>query len=147
MLLELERTVLAKPLLGIVEEALVGEISRLLAPVRRNLLLRDLDLLGLDLESDVLPALAVIRPVAQHALVRDDSESEEIHHKAVILLEHDLRRHVARRAAHLFCQARGVISLHAGDAKVGDVQVAAAVEQQVLWFDIAVDDLSGVHEL
>jgi len=60
------------------------------------------DLLGKDVVSDLLPVLAVVGALAEHAFVGDHTHGEVIDSDAVILPAHDLRRHVAWRPRRVF---------------------------------------------
>ena len=62
---------------------------------------------------------------AEHELVGDDAEGEVVGFKGVVLFQDDLRGHVAGGAAGL---GGVVVFAEAGDAEVGEAQVAAAFE-------------------
>jgi hypothetical protein len=62
----------------------------------------------------------------------------------VVLPAHDLGRHIARRPRRLL---RVVGTPLARDAEVGDAQVPALFEDQVLGLDVSVEDAVAVDEL
>jgi hypothetical protein len=62
----------------------------------------------------------------------------------MILATHDLRRHVAGRSRGFFRIVRTDL---AGDAEIGDPQVAVLLEDKVLWLYVTMDDAVLVDEL
>ena len=81
---------------------------------------------------------------SEDRLEDDDAQGEVIDGDSVVLAAHDLWRHVAGGATGVFL-VFGVPD--AGDAEVGDEEVALAVEDEVLGFDVAVDDAVVVDVL
>jgi len=142
-----------QPVLGLALDQAVNEVRALDAPTRGNLISFYLDLLRQDVVSDFLPAFSHVRPLnhqfhftytAHHAFEGDDSNCEIVNSDSVVLAAHDLGRHVARGAAGLL----GVVRVpNAGDAEVGDPDVAALVEHQIFWLDVPVEDALVVHVL
>ncbi len=79
-----------------------------------------------------------------HAFISNNTNSKIVHAHAMVLPAHDLRRHVARRAAGLL----GVVGApDPSDAEVRQPQVAMGVEDQVLRLDVTVQDASLVDVL
>ena len=76
----------------------VDKIGSIGGPVLRNFILVDLDLFGKDMVTNLLPVLAVVGSLAEHALIGDDAHGEVVDGHAVVLAAHDLRSHIARRA-------------------------------------------------
>lgn len=62
----------------------------------------------------------------------------------MILTTHDLWRHISRCSACI-CVIVGLDC--AGDTQVGDPEIPLIVENQVFWFDIAVNDVVKVEKL
>ena len=82
-------------------QALVDEISRSFIPACGDVGLLDGDLAEEDLISNVLPRAPFIGTLSHHALVGDNAHGEVIRRQPVVLPAHDLRRHIAWRAAGL----------------------------------------------
>ena len=76
----------------------VDKISSICRPVLRNFVLMDFDLFRKDMVTNLLPVLAMVRPLAEHTLIRNDSHCEVVDSHAVILAAHDLGSHIAGRA-------------------------------------------------
>ncbi len=134
---------------------LVDEVGRLDAPAARHLVALDLDLLGEDVVSDLLARLAHVGPPTEHALEGDHADREVVHSHPVVLTAHNFGCHVARRP-------RGVLGVVgsplAGDPKVRNADVPCGgvkeililtifFEDEVLWLNIAVDDILVVDVL
>ena len=81
---------------------------------------------------------------SHHALVRDYTESEVVDSEAVVLAAHYFWRHVARSAARVLV----VLSLlKARDAEVSHTQVAMLVKDQILRFNVSMDNTLRVNVL
>jgi hypothetical protein len=138
VVLDLGRARVTESILGLALDHLVDEVGGLDAPTRRYVLHLYLDLLGHNVLADLLPALAHVRPLAVHALVRHDTDGKVINCLRVVEAEHDLGRHVARRAG---CVGGVLRAPDARNTEVGDAQVAVVVDDEVLGLDVAVQDL------
>ena len=64
----------------------------------------------------------------------------------MIVLAHDLRRHVARSTARLIAVVH-VGNLLAGNAKVGQLEISGDIEDQILRLDVTMDDIGAMHQL
>ena len=115
----------------------VDKISSICRPVLRNFVLMDLDLFRKDMVTNLLPVLAMVRPLAEHTLIGDDSHCEVINGHAVILAAHDLRSHISGRA-------RGVLGVlrvpQTCNTQICDPQVTILVKDKVLRLDITMQD-------
>lgn len=127
-----------EPILWFTLDHLVDEVGSLDAPASRYVLHLDLDLLRHDVLTDLLPALAHVRPLSVHALVGHDTNSEVVDGLRVVEAQHHLGRHVARRARRV---GRVLRSPDARDTEVGDPQIAIVVDDEVLGLDVTVQDL------
>ena len=115
----------------------VDKISSICRPVLRNFILMDLDLFRKDMVTNLLPVLAMVWPLAEHAFVSDDSHREVVDGHTVVLAAHDLGSHIAGRAR---CVLRVLRIPQTCNTQIRDPQVAILVEDQVLWLDITMQD-------
>lgn len=74
----------------------IDEVSRLDGPSPRDFVRVDLDLLGENVVTDLLPVLAMVGSFAKHAFVSYHAHGEVIDCNAVILSAHNLGCHVSR---------------------------------------------------
>ena len=115
----------------------VDEVSGIGRPILRNFILMDLDLFREYVITDLLPILAMVGSLAEHALICNDTHGEVVNGYTVILAAHNLWSHVAGRA-------RGVLRVlgvpQACNTQICDPQVAVLVKDQVLGLDITVQD-------
>jgi hypothetical protein len=95
-----------------------------------------------DLAHDRLGVVAVVRGLQRQQLV--ERHAERIDVGAVVhghpLGQGLLRTHVADRADQVAGHGHAGVTLHAGQAEVGDPQLAAPVDEQVGRLDVAMDD-------
>ena len=97
----------------------------------------DLDLFRKDMVTNLLPILAMIRPLAEHTLVGDDSHCEVVNGHSVILAAHDLWSHISGRARGIL----GVLRVpQTCNTQICDPQVAILVKDKVLRLDITMQD-------
>ena len=97
----------------------------------------DLDLFRKDMVTNLLPVLAMVRSLAEHTLIGDDSHGEVVDSHTVVLAAHDLGSHIAGRARCVL----GVLGVpQASNTQIRDPQVAILVKDQVLRFDIPMQD-------
>ena len=115
----------------------VDKISSICRPVLRNFVLMDLDLFRQDMVTDLLPVLAMVRSLAEHTLISDDSHREVVDGYTVILSAHNFRSHIARRAR---CVLRVLRVPQTCNTQIRDPQVAILVKYQVLRLDITMQD-------
>ena len=101
MSLQLVSPVVSEPVRRFSTDALVDEISSLDRPVFRHNFTGDFCLISQDGVPDLFPVPTVVGPPTQHTLVSDDADRVEVNRIAVVHSEHDLRRHIARRATQL----------------------------------------------
>ena len=74
----------------------------------------------------------------------DDSDAEHVHIGALVLLSLlDFRCHVGHGAA---VRLQSVDVLVAGEAEVSQLEVEVVVDEDVLEFQVPVDDFAAVHE-
>lgn len=88
--------IVTKSMISLASQAFVDEVGGVYTPAIGQL---TLPYLGLSLEDSVpniATALALIRPAAKHALPRYDTNGEVVCRDSVIVLAHDLRRHITR---------------------------------------------------
>ncbi len=102
-------------------------------------------LLVQDLVDEGGDGVALEGPLAREHLVDHDAEREDVA-AAVEILAFDLfGRQVLRAAHHRAGHGQlGALAGHLGDAEVGDLHPAGAVEQDVAGLDVAVDDALAV---
>lgn len=99
--------------------------------------------------ANLLPRPTNVRSAAKHALVGDDSNGEVVSQVGVVLSVHDFGGHVPRSAR---CVLRVLIALDTRDSKVSDAEVAVALNDEVLWLNVAVnyvffvDIFQALHE-
>ena len=115
----------------------VDKISSICRPVLRNFILMDFDLFRKDMITNLFSVLAMVRPLAEHTLIGDDSHSEVVDGYTVVLAAHDLGSHIAGRAR---CVLRVLRIPQTCNTQIRDPQVAILVEDQVLWLDITMQD-------
>ena len=77
---------------------LVYEVSGFPAPSLWYSALFNLHLFAQNVVSDFFPVFPAIWPFAQHTLVGDDTDCEEVHRNTVVLATHYFGSHVAGRA-------------------------------------------------
>ena len=87
--------------------------------------------------TNLLPVLAMVRSLAEHTLIGDDSHSEVVDGYTVVLAAHDLGGHIAGRAR---CVLRVLRIPQTCNTQISDPQVAILVEDQVFWLDITMQD-------
>ena len=97
----------------------------------------DLDLFRKDMVTDLLPVLAMVRSLAEHTLISDDSHREVVDGYTVILAAHDLGSHIAGRAR---CVLRVLRVPQTCNTQIRDPQVTILVKYQVLRLDITMQD-------
>ena len=115
----------------------VDEISSLEGPAVGDLVLVNLDLLREDVVSDLLTVFAMVRPLAEHALIGNDTHGEVVNCHTMILSAHNLRRHIPGRSRSVF----GVLGIPAtSNTQISHSQIALLVENEVLWLDITVQN-------
>merc|ERR1719491_2758369 len=119
-------------------EQLAHQVARMRLEVTR-----ELELALQDLLVDTEGVLVVKRRVPGQHLVDEDAQCPPIDALAVAFALDDLGREVLGRAAE---GPRPVLYL-LGEAKIGDLEVAGEVEQQVLGLEIAVDNAVVVQRL
>ena len=85
--------------------------------------------------SDFLAIFALVWPLTVHAFVGYDAHGEVVDGDAVVLATHDLGGHVAGCAGRVLRVFR---IPDAGNAQVGDAQVAIFVENQIFRLDVPV---------
>jgi len=73
---------------------LINKVSSLEGPALRNIISLNLYLLGKDVVSDFLPALADVGPLGEHAFEGNHAEGEVIRLDSVVLATHDFGGHV-----------------------------------------------------
>lgn len=93
--------IIAESIFGLPAEALVDEVGGLEAPAVGHARLTDLLLLAQNVVAYFSPRLAHVGSTAKHALPRNDADGEVVGRDSVIVLAHDLGRHVTRRPARL----------------------------------------------
>lgn len=81
--------------------------------------------------------LAAERSFAEEELVRDHAERPPIDRGEVTTLRQHFRSHVSHRSGH--ARQRPALGEVHGDVEVGQMRVPLLVEQDVVWFEIAVD--------
>lgn len=144
MILDFVTATVAQSILRLSLDHFVDEVGGLDPPADRYFLLLNMDLLRENVVPDVLPRLAHVRPLPEHALVGEDADGEVVDGVRVILPAHYFRRHVPRRAGSVL---RVLLPPVASDAEVGDAQVALVVDNEVLRLDITMYDLLFVAVL
>ena len=102
MLLDLCNSIAAQAFNGLSLDKLIYKVNSRCGPSVRRLALTDKYLLFKNFVSNLTPVTAVVRPLAEHALVCNYSNCIEIHSYPVGLLAHHLRSHIARSPARLF---------------------------------------------
>lgn len=125
MPLDLLRSIQAQPINRFPLDQPISEISSLLAPSLRYILLPDLDLLTKYLVPNILPASAQIGSPAHHTFISNDSYCIVIDSYTMVLLTHDFWSHVPRgtRGVHIVLWFPDP-----GDPEVSDTYVATVVE-------------------
>lgn len=124
--------------------AFIDEVCSLDRPTRRHVSSLNLNLFAENLFSDLSPVLPDIRSSPHHALVSDDSDSKVVGDKSVVLPAHYFGSHVSGSARRLAC----VVRRHEPrDSEVSQPKVSLAVENQILRFDITMNDVSSVDRL
>ena len=143
----------ADAVFGFSDEELVDEVDALPGEVEfrvGDFEGRDLRLVLGDVLAYFVARPAVVRPLLRRAyllhddFVENDADRVEVGVVGVGLFQQDFGRHVAGRAAGVFAVAVAEV---ARDAEVGDVQVAVGAEDEVLGFDVSVEDLHVVDVL
>jgi len=85
--------------------------------------------------ADLLSILSLIRSLAKHALVRDDTHSKVVYSHAVILTAHNFWSHVSR-------SSRGIFSIFwvpdTCNSKVSYSEVAVFIKDQVFRLNVSV---------
>ena len=85
--------------------------------------------------SDLLPVLTLVRTLAKHALIGDDTHCKVVNSNAMVLSAHDFWCHVARSARRVF----GVLRIpEAGNSEVCNSQETIFVKDEVLRLDVSV---------
>ena len=79
MILDLVTSVKTESILRLPLNHLIDKISSFNTPANGHFLLLDMDLLGQNIVSDLLPRLADVGPAPKHALVGEDAHSEVIY--------------------------------------------------------------------
>jgi hypothetical protein len=144
MLLDLSWSIQPKSVAGLAHDTLVDKVGRLQRPALRQLIALDAHLFGKDHVSDLLPRPANVRSFAHHELVEHDAEGEIINGKSVILPTHYFWRHVARRPRSILAV---LFPLNLCNAHICDPNVTSLFHDDVLRFDISMDDALSVHIL
>ena len=87
--------------------------------------------------TNLLPVLAMVRSLAKHTLIGDDSHREVVDGHAVILAAHDFGSHISGRA-------RGVLGVlripQTCNTQICDPQIAILVKDKVLRLNITMQD-------
>lgn len=94
--------------------------------------------------TDLLSVLSNVRPLAEHALVADDSNSEIVNSHSVVLATHDFRRHVAWGSRCVFSVLRVPNS---SDAHIRNSEVTFIVKNEIFRLNVAVNDRFSVQEV
>ncbi len=116
----------AEPLVRVLGQQAAEQVLGLLRQIAR-----ELDLLHEDqLEEDVMVAVVERQPAAHH-LVHDDAQAPPVDGAAVVVVLEHLGRQVLGRAAERL-RRPAVRDVLLAQAKVGDLDVAVLVQQQVL---------------
>ena len=113
----------------------IDEVGRLDRPSIRDLVRMNLDLLGQNVISDLLPILAMIRSLPMHAFIGNDTHGKVINSDTMVLPTHDLGCHIPRRSRRVLRVLRVPES---GDTQICDPHVAIHIEYQVLRLDVSV---------
>lgn len=128
-----------QPILRLFHQQSSQQIARICGDIPR-----ELDLLHQDQREQDVVITVVERQPAAHHLVHYDSGAPPVHGQPVIVVLEHLRGQVFRRAAEGLRGAT-VRDLFLAQAKVGDLDVAVLVQQQVLQLQIPVHDLVRVQ--
>lgn len=94
MLLDLLYATLAQSFISFSLQTLIDKVRGLYRPTFRQIVSLDADLFGKDAVPDFFSALAQVRPLAHHQLIANDTNSEVVCDKGMILAAHYFRSHV-----------------------------------------------------
>jgi len=94
-----------------------------------------------NLQKDVQLALSLEQRLADQHFGEDGRKREHVALAAELLPEHLFRGHVPELATNLAIFGRWGAASNGRDAKVGQLHVPGAAQQDVGWTDVAVDEL------
>lgn len=124
MLLDLIRTIQAKPISWLALQGLIDKICGLHGPSLWDVGFSQIDLALYYAISDVLASLASIGALSKHQLIEDDTQGKVVHCDSMVLTAHDFRGHISR-------SPRGVIGVvwapHFGNSHVSNMHIAKLI--------------------
>ena len=97
MFLEDLRALLSESIARFALDQFVDKVGGLSSPTTGDLLLMDFYLFRQNMIANLLSILAIVRPLAKHALVGDHTHCKVVDSDSVVLATHDFRSHIARR--------------------------------------------------
>jgi hypothetical protein len=113
---------------------MVHKVCSFPTPVFRNFRPFDLRLKLTDRLSNLFSVLTFIGSPIEHKLVHYYPKREKIRCKWIILLEKNLRSHIARRPRCLIKIKRFVSNFNLSNSEVSKSCIAALLENDIFWF-------------
>ena len=125
-------------------QTLVNEVSCFFVPPLGDTILLYLHLATENLVSDIFARAAFVGPLTHHALVSDHAHSEIVSSQAMVLPAHHFWGHVAWRPTGF---TRVIRRQNPCDAEVSEAEVALVIKDEILRFDVPVNNQLRMHRL
>lgn len=97
--------------------------------------------------SNFSSVLAFVRAFSNGKLVQNDSKRIEVGRVGVIFFEQYFRSHIDRSSTGLIPKMGSVVGFLFGNAEISESGISVFLEDDVLGFEVFVDDVHGVDVL